>query len=176
MMRRYRLLLALIAAFAVLAFACNGDDDDDKESPSASARTPNGGGDTATPDGGGDKSPVDQETPTESETPLNTPTQPPPATEGTPAVAPGNESIYVAQFAGRDVQEQTCAYNPATRVTECCAQSDCSTPDRVKYAVEPPLVGQDISCSRGFVDGQPEYIRCSSVDPQQNKYYEIQVE
>jgi hypothetical protein len=168
-MPAYRLAAALLVALTVLAFACNGDDDGAKESPSVSVRTstPNGDDGTATPDGGNDKTPIDEETPAASEPPdEKTPAPLPTATEGTPAIAPADQRAYVTQFAGRDVQEEPCTYNPSTRVTDC--------PQRDRYAVDPPLAGQDISCSLGVVDGQPEYVRCSSAEPQQNKYYEIQ--
>ena len=163
-MSRFRLLLAFLAALAVLAFACNGDDDGGKESPTASVRTSTLDGDkTATPGGDDKYTPVD-ETPEVTET-ADTSTPPPPAAEGIPAIAPEDQNAYTAQFQGRDVLENACAYNPGTRVADCAQQG--------RFAVDPPLAGQDISCSLGVVDGQPEYIRCSSVQPQQSKWYEI---
>ena len=141
-------------------FACGGDDavnrrrhrrevprrhgpaavsptEDDRKSPPAD-ETPNGGDPSTTPDGG---------------------PQPTPAPVGTPAVAPTDQTAFLDQFKGKNITRETCAYDPTTFVVDC--------PDRGKFAIDPTLSGQDISCTIGIVEGTPEYIQCQSVEPRQ---------
>jgi hypothetical protein len=81
-------------------------------------------------------------------------------------VEPPDLAAYLSQFQGRNPGEVACIYTPATRVTDCGELG--------RYAVNPPLGGQDIGCFAGIVDGRPEFIRCSSAQPSESKYYDIQ--
>ena len=157
---------------ASLVFACGGDDDGDSTStptrgPVAS-RTPSRTGNSASPTDGDLKSPPVDETPNGNEgtaTPDAGP-QPTPAPVGTPAVAPPDQTAYLDQFKNKNINQETCAYDPRTFVVDC--------PNRGLFAIDPTLSGQDISCTIGIVEGTPEYIHCQSVEPRQTIYYEIQ--
>jgi hypothetical protein len=167
---RARLLLCLVPVALALVVACGGDDEaDNGENTTTPGRTqrPTATRETATPDGddkptpdGGDETPAGG-SPTDGADP-----GPTPAPEGTPAVAPANQTAYVNQFQGRDVVEDECAYDPTKYLVTC--------PDRGDFAIDPPLQGQDVTCSIGIVDGTAEYIRCRSQEPLQAIYYEIQ--
>ena len=173
---RLILLAVLLLASLVLACGGGGDDDDDNDGGSEPTGTRTAGstatGTTVTPTpgtGGGtdEKTPGPDETPGPEETPVNGPTAPPPASQGTPAAEPADPIAYLSQFQGRpDLGEEGCSYNPPTRVTDCGV--------RGIYSVRPPLPGQDISCFITIVGGNPEFIRCSSVQPSVTKWYEIQ--
>ncbi|MCH8052262.1 MAG: hypothetical protein IIC86_09620, partial [Chloroflexi bacterium] len=41
------------------------------------------------------------------------------------------------------------------------------------YAIDPPIVGQDISCNIWIVSGAAELIQCTSQEPLDTTYYEI---
>ena len=106
------------------------------------------------------------ETLVETEQPASeTPTPPTAAEEGIRATLVEDQTGYLMQFNGRNLQEESCLYSPVTRITDCGG---------TKYAIDPPIVGQDIDCFRGVVDGQPKYIRCQSAEPQQSLVYQIQ--
>jgi hypothetical protein len=160
-------LLVLGGLCLLFALACGGDDDEATPTPTrtptasriTAAPSPNGDGDEKTPGSG--ESPDGEPTPTDGGGP-----QPTRAPEGTPAVAPADQTAYLAQFQGRNVVEEDCVYNPAAFVVTC--------PDRGRFAIDPPLQGQDVTCAMGIVDGNPEYIRCRSQQPLQAIYYDIQ--
>jgi hypothetical protein len=169
-----RVVMLAVLALAGLTLACGGGDDDGDstgtptDGPSRTARatrtrTPGAGSPTTgdekpTPDGNGGENPV----PTQGGG-----TAPPPATEGTPAVEPADTGAYLAQFEGRgDIGHESCLYDPSTRVTDCGV--------RGRYAVNPPLGGQDIFCFVAVVGGAPEYLYCTSSEPAETKFYEIQ--
>ena len=164
---RLLLLAALIVASLVLA--CGGDDEGDStETPTGTATR------TRTPTRTSGSSPTndDLKSPANDEPNGGVPTvtpdigpQPTPAPEGTPAVAPPDQTAYLDQFKGKTITQETCAYNPTTYVVDC--------PDRGKFAIDPVLGGQDISCTIGIVDGNPKYVQCQSVEPRQSIYYEI---
>ena len=171
-----RTLALFPIAFVLLVAACGGDDDDGAtpfptgDTGSATETTPPNGDD-------GDETPLDEKTPGPDETsndnqtpaptaPGEVPTAPPTATEGTPAIAPASEAEFIAQFAGLDVQIDTCAYNPATALTNC--------PGYGLYRIDPPIVGQDTQCDIWLVDAAPRAIQCRSADPIQTVTYEIQ--
>ena len=167
-MSRYGILIAVLTALALVALACGGDDNGDDE-PSVTARTrtatPDDG--TRTPDGDGDK---DTPGPNETSDGTGTPngTQGPtltPAAEGTPAVAPADSSAFLARFADKTIDYLDCVFNPSNAVTDCGGD---------KYAVDPPLSGQDVTCQIGLVDGKAELIRCTSSEPLTTIYYDIQ--
>ena len=162
---RIALLLSALL-FAVLIAACGGDDNGDESTPTAT-RSPTASRvtDGASPDGD-EKTPGPSESPGEG-TPLDTGTpEPTRAPVGTPAVAPADQSEYLDQFSGSSITYEECVFNPSTYVTDC--------PSRGKFAVDPPLGGQDVTCRLGLVDGTPEFITCQSQEPLQSIYYEIQ--
>jgi hypothetical protein len=169
------LVILVVLALAGLTVGCGGGDDDgdSTETPTgaatrtsraprtgtpSTAASPTSGDEKPTPGGNGGENPV--------------PTQgggaaPPPAAEGTPAAEPPDTGAYLSQFQGRfDLGEEGCQYNPSTRVTDCGA--------RGRYAVNPPLSGQDIFCFIAIVGGNPEYIYCMSAEPSETKFYDIQ--
>lgn len=173
-MSAHRVAMVALAALAVLAFACNGDDESGPPSPSPAAtqtqRT------TATPPDGGGATPAEGDekpTPAENgdgETPSGgtaTATErPTPAAEGTPATAPEDQTAYLSQFADETIENLDCEYNPATFITTC--------PRFGTYSVDPPLTGQDITCRLGLIDGVPEYVSCTQQQPLTTIFYEIQ--
>lgn len=93
------------------------------------------------------------------------PTAPPVAAIGTPAVEPGDQAAFLAQFQGVQTDLQSCSYNPGTALADCSG---------VPYAIDPPIVGQAIQCTLWLVGGTPRALACSSQEPAQTKYYEVQ--
>jgi len=173
--------LTALAACTLIAFAflaCGDDDGSPARSGTPSGAVITDAPETATPDGGsgdddGDddgKTPGPQTTDSASEPPATapgeTPTVPPPATQGTPAVQPPDEDAFLAQFQGQSIIQETCTFDPSTVLTDCGSFG--------LYAIDPPIVGQDISCALLIVEDTPRAVRCSSVEPQQVKTYEIQ--
>jgi hypothetical protein len=63
------------------------------------------------------------------------------------------------------VDIQTCEHTPGTAIVNCSG---------VLYAIDPPIVGQDVQCSLWLVAGTPRALGCSSAEPVQTTYYEIQ--
>ena len=154
-------------SFSLAAIAC-GDDDGSaptatissgQSTPAASTTTPPGDNKTEGPS----ESPGDATTaPT---APGDVPTAPPTASEGTPAVAPADEGAFVGQFFGLPIDQEGCTYDPATALVTCA--------ERGLYAIDPTIVGQDISCSIWIVSGEPELIQCTTIQPGHTTYYEI---
>ncbi len=165
MLRLASICLAAIAlSFAVIA--C-GDDDDASPTPTTSGSSSPTPSTTAPP--GDHKTAGPSESPGVA-TPLSTapgdvPTAPPTASEGTPAVAPDDEGAFVGQFLGQPIDQESCTYDPVTALVTCS--------ERGLYAIDPPIVGQDISCSIWIVSGAAELIQCTSVQPLDTTYYEI---
>lgn len=164
-------LLALLAALAImlLAVACGGDDDSTPTgSETPTGTKPSSTGDAQqTPADGDLKTPVD-ETPGHGESPLptGTGTAPTPASEGTPALLLEDPNgFFSRKYPGVSPNESDCEFNPVTFVVTCSA---------IKYAVDPPLPGQDVTCALLGVEDKPVVIRCTSQDPLQSIYYEIQ--
>jgi hypothetical protein len=169
-------LLALLLALLAFAAAC-GDDDGGTATPT---NTSGGESLTATEINGETASPEsDSKTPGSSESPGETspaatapgdvPTPGPTAPGGTPAVAPADESAFLAQFAGQSFDQQDCAYNPASALTNCGANG--------LYSIDPPIVGQDTQCSILFFSNVPRVIQCHTIDAGGNavtRNYEIQ--
>jgi hypothetical protein len=93
------------------------------------------------------------------------PTAPPVAAVGTPAVEPSDQAAFLAQFQGVQTDLQSCSYNPGTALADCSG---------VQYALDLPIVGQDIQCALWLVGGAPRALACGSQEPQQTKYYEVQ--
>lgn len=165
-MAALRLLIALVLLFLIaLTLSCGGDD--------------NGAGSSGTPavlvgTPGISRTPADQKS-TPAEGPATPGTQtdgavataPPTAAQGVAAVAPADQEQFVASFLqGQQLVEQPCAYKPSTRLTDCAGHG--------LFAVDPPLAGQDISCALLSMGTNAVAIRCTSQDPLQTLYYEIQ--
>ncbi len=89
--------------------------------------------------------------------PGEVPTAPPVSSEGTPAVAPDDEGLFIGQFFGQPVDTEACTYDPTTALVTC--------PGRGLYAIDPPIVGQDISCNIWIVSGVEELIQCTKIGP-----------
>jgi hypothetical protein len=165
-----RLALVAVILLGSLVLACGGDGDDGgDESEPTSTRTAGATTTTGTPTAATPTPGADEKTPrTDGESPVQTSgaTAPPPASQGTPATEPADTIAYLAQFQGRpDIGEEACTYVPNTRLTDCGP--------RGLYSVRPPLGGQDIGCFITIVGGTPEFIRCTSAEPAETKWYEI---
>ncbi len=154
-------------AFSLVVIACGGDDDASPtptitpapSSPAASTTAPAGGQKTEGPS----ESPVDvTAAPT---APGDVPTAPPTASEGTPAVAPDDQGAFVGQFLGHQIYPEACTYDPAAALVTCS--------ERGLYAIDPPIVGQDISCDIWIVSGAATAIQCTTSQPLETTYYEI---
>ncbi len=164
MLRLASFYLAAIA-FSLAVIAC-GDDDASPTptitpapSPAASTTAPAGDQKTTGPS----ESPGDATiAPT---APGDVPTAPPTASEGTPAVAPDDEGAFIGQFFGQPIDPEGCTYDSTTALVTCA--------ERGLYAIDPPIVGQDISCSIWIVSGVAELIQCTSIQPENTTYYEI---
>ncbi|MCH7953550.1 MAG: hypothetical protein IIC25_06630 [Chloroflexi bacterium] len=150
---------AIVLSLAVIA--CGGDDDaTPTTSPSITvgASSP-AAGTTAPADDGKTEGPsASPAAVTVAPTaPGDIPTAPPVASEGTPAVAPDDEGLFIGQFQGQPIDTEACTYNPTTALVTC--------PGRGLYAIDPPLVGQDISCNIWIVSGVEEVIQCTVIGP-----------
>ena len=165
-------LLALLAALAIALLAVACGDDDDGTTPTGgetpAGTKPSSTGDAQeTPANGDLKTPVDQ-TPGPGETlgPSDTGPRATPAIEGTPApFLEDPNAFFSSKYPGVSPNESDCDFNPVTFVVTC---------DGSKYAVDPPLQGQDVTCALLSVEDNPVVVRCTSQDPLQSIYYEIQ--
>lgn len=157
-------VLALTVVLFAAAFVACGGGDKSTATPtstdtSATARTV-----TATPQGQKTGTP-NQKTPSVAATaPGETPTAPPVASVGTPAAAPADQAAFSASFSGQQVDLRECRYNPTIAIVKC---------DAVLYAIDPPIVGQDITCTLWLVSGTPRALACQASEPPGTKYYEI---
>jgi hypothetical protein len=170
-----KLVIALLAAIAVaiLAVACGDDDDGGDKTPSGSGTNA-----TAKPSrtGDADVSPSDvdgktpsNETPGEDETlaPTGTGPRPTPAAVGTPATFTDVPGAYLHEhYPGRSTVDIECAFSPVTVLVTC--------PEFGKFAVDPPMTGEDISCVVMTIDDKPVLVRCTSQEPLRTSFYEIQ--
>jgi hypothetical protein len=167
-----RLIASLLTALALaLAVAACGDDDGGA-TPTGSARsgTPGAATSAAAEETDGDHKtagPTDEPgEPTAAPTaPGVVPTAPPTSAVGTPAVAPEDQFAFAAQFEDKQVEFEQCSYDPTTALVSCPSAD---------YAIDPPIVGQDISCAVWIVDGVREVVGCTSLDPLASVYYDIQ--
>jgi len=168
-----KLIVVLLAALAVVAFgaACGDDDDADTtptESGSTASAQPSRTGDAdVTPTEADGKTPSN-ETPGADETPAPTGTgpQPTPAAEGTPAtLIEDPNAFFSTNYPGKSPIESECAFSPVSFIVTCGTD---------KYAVDPPLQGEDVTCALLSIDDKPVAIRCNSQEPLQAIYYEIQ--
>lgn len=169
-------LIALAALIALTAFAACGDDDDGASPTPSDDGTPpaviDGSPEPTEPvDGNGDeKTPPAEESPADTVAPTapgDAPTAPPPAAQGTPATEI-SESDFIAQVQGQPAPNENCLYNPGTALTTC--------PDHGEYAIDPPIVGQDVTCLLWLIDDEPFGLQCNSIQPAQTKYYQIQIQ
>ncbi len=167
---RLAALLAL-ALLPLLALACGGGDDSSGISVSTISPTkrPPATRISGTPivSEKTPEKPAPTAEPSEAPTPTPGPPteRPTPAAVGTPAVAPADAAAFLAQFQGKPVAQETCIYNPASVTTDC--------PTRGLFAIDPPITGQDITCSLLIVEGTPRAIQCQSQEPLQTSVYEI---
>lgn len=161
-----RFALPLCVALLLAAFAaCGGGDDSATETPTPTQVSPTAKTVTPTPQGQKTGTP-DQSTPSVAATaPGDTPTAPPVASVGTPAAAPADQNAFATSFQGQDVELSECVYNPTTAVVNC---------QSVLYAIDPPMVGQDISCTLWKVSGTPRALACTAAEPRGTTYYEIE--
>jgi hypothetical protein len=168
-------LLATVLLGALLV-AC-GDNDGASPTPAPATATPAitasgqaGPAATVTPGSNGDeKTPApDEETPTNdipATAPGETPTPGPTAAQGTPAVEISEEA-FLAMFAGQSPENVTCFYDPGSALTTC--------PGAGEYAIDPPIVGQDVTCNLWLLESAPTALQCNVVQPPETKYYEVQ--
>jgi len=169
-MRKLFFALLAAAAVALVGGACSGGDDGGA-SP-AGAGSPTRASPTqsraaqATP-GNGDLKTPGSETPEEgTPAPVGAGVRPTPAAEGTPATLIEDPSAFFASnYPGKSPTESDCGFNPVIVLVTCGGS---------KYAVDPPLTGQDITCALLSVDSGPVAIRCTSQEPLQSIYYDIQ--
>lgn len=164
-----KLVIALLAALAVavLAVACGDDDDGGDSTPTATAKPSRTGDADVTPTDADGKTPSD-ETPGEDETlaPTGTGPRPTPAAEGTPAtLIEEPNSFFSTNYPGKSPTQSDCGFSPVSFIVTCGSD---------KYAVDPPLEGQDVTCALLTIDDKPVAVRCNSQEPLQSAYYEIQ--
>ncbi len=167
-----KLMLALLAALAIalLGVAC-GDDDDGGTSPRETESTATDSPDQTEPaettPANGDKKTPANETPDErTSAPTQPGQQPTPAAEGTPATFIEDPTAFFStNFPGQSSSESECGFSPVTYVVTCGSD---------KYAPNPPLAGQDVACVLISFNAAPVAIRCTSQEPLQSIYYEIQ--
>jgi hypothetical protein len=166
MLRLASVCLATIA-FSLAVISC-GDDDGASATPTVSAVTSSTAARTTAP-AGDNKTEGPSESPGEATQPPtapgDVPTAPPTASEGTRAVAPDDQGAFVGQFLGETIDPEDCAYNPTTALVTC--------PGRGLYAIDPTIIGQDITCTIWIVSGVEELIQCTSLQPEKTTYYEI---
>jgi hypothetical protein len=158
------LVTLLLTTLLTASFAACGDDDDGGD-PTVSADPSRTATATATVS-------HDKETPTttESVTPVpqstgTTPTAPPVNPSGTRAVEPPDADEFISRFQGMPVEFRDCAYNPATALVNCGGLGT--------YGIDPPITGQDITCTLWEVNSAAVAIQCQVAEPLETRYYEI---
>jgi len=165
-------LLLPLLTLALLALACNGGGPATTVGPT--------GRETPTVQPGRSPSPLSTVSPGQTppkETLTATPLARTPVPTATPAagtptltpipvVTPVNLAAFLAQYPNRTVASEECPYNPRTAIADCGQQG--------LYALDPPINGQDISCTPIIADGRPVGLICSSQEPLQTLYYVIQ--
>ena len=163
-MHKYLPIVVLLLTPVLLALACNGD----RGKPATPGATPG-----ETPTNGPTEVLTQQPSPTDieetaaiGETPIIEPTAVTPAASpipiGTPAIAPADLSLYE----GMALDQEECFFDPRTALANCLG--------RGLYSVDPPLTGEDISCSILIIEEEPIVVFCRSQEPQNAVYYAIQ--
>jgi len=168
------LLAALLIALTALSLACGDDDGDSSATPADGATATASPDDGETPDDGDD---TDETTPPDDKTPIGTDdgnsggetpdstSDATPAPSGIPAVQqPNYQDWFAENYPGVSPIEADCVYNPASVLATC---------DGTDYAVDPPLIGEDVSCFTQNVNAEPVAIRCTSQVPLTTIYYVI---
>ncbi len=162
-MQKYLPIVVLLLTLVLLALACNGDGGT-PATPSATPEETSTSEPTEVPTQ--QPSPTDIEETAIGETPIIEPTAVTPAASpipmGTPAIAPADLSL----FEGMAIDQEECFFDPRTALANCL--------DRGLYSVDPPLTGEDISCSILIVEEEPVVLFCRSQEPQKAVYYAIQ--
>ncbi len=156
LLRRFLVVPLLLLALALLA--CNDNGGHDVTARPNTPETSETPADGASPTGGFDDTPTQ---PPASAEPSVTPGESP-AAQGTPAVGPVDPSQYISQ----DFTQEDCQYNPGADIADCSG--------RGAFILNPPFLGEDISCSVFIVQGNPVLLLCRSQQPQQATYYAIQ--
>ncbi|HSP56179.1 MAG TPA: hypothetical protein VLS25_11395 [Dehalococcoidia bacterium] len=165
-------MILVVAAVAVAAYgvACGGDDNG-----GSNTATSAGASATGTPSGTGDASatPAEGKTPSNETPGASTPEpttagpRPTAAAEGTPAALISDPTGFLAEnYPGKSAIDHDCAFSPVTQIATCEGFG--------RYAVDPPLGGQDISCVLKTIDGKPVLVSCTSQEPLQTIYYRVQ--
>jgi hypothetical protein len=156
---RKALLIPFLTLMA-LVIACGGGSDSTATPTSAPAGLTTAPGSTSIKTA----TPVHVTASVAATAPGETPSPPPVAPEGTPAAAPDDQAAFVAQFQGFQIDLTSCSYNPGTAIADCTG---------VLYAVDPPVIGQDVQCSLWTVNGTPRALACTTVEPATTTYFEI---
>ncbi len=130
---------------------------------------------TATPSGTENTSqtPADGKTPSNETPGESTPEptsagpRPTAAAEGTPAPLLSDPTGFLAEnYPGKSAIDHECGFSPVTQIATCEGFG--------RYAVDPPLAGQDIGCFLMTIDGKPVLVRCTSQEPLQTIYYRVE--
>jgi glucose/arabinose dehydrogenase len=160
----------LVPALALLslAIACGGGSDatntPTRAASSSSSAAPQGGGTTPAGTSAKTATPFVPTASVAATAPGQTPSPPPVAAVGTPAVAPAQQAAFVASFRDKQTEPSDCTYNPGTAIATCG--------DSI-YALDPPVSGQDATCTLYKVDGSPFAIACTTAEPVATTYYQI---
>jgi hypothetical protein len=162
-MQKHLPIVVPLLALVLLTLACNGDGG----TPATPGATP-----AETPTSEPTEVPTQQPSPTDieetaiGETPIIEPTAVTPAASpipiGTPAIAPADLSLYE----GMAIDQEECFFDPRAALANCLG--------RGLYSVDPPLTGEDISCSILIIEEEPVVVFCRSHEPQDAVYYAIQ--
>ncbi len=155
-MLRFALIFLAAIVFSLAVIACGDDDATPTTSPTITvgASSPAAGTTAPADDSKTEPPPESPAAVTAAPTaPGDIPTAPPTASEGTRAVAPDDEGLFIGQFFGQLVDTEACTYDPTTALVTC--------PGRGLYAIDPPVVGQDISCNIWLVTGVARVIQCT---------------
>lgn len=146
------------------AVACGGGGDKSTHTPTTT-RTSTARSITPTPQGSKSATPNQSSPSVAATAPGETPSPPPVAAVGTPAAAPADQTAFATSFSGQQVDLRDCVYNPTTAVVNC---------QSVLYAIDPPMVGQDVTCTLWLVSDTPRAIACQAAEPPGTTYYEIE--
>lgn len=158
-MRNILPFVAVILALALLALACDSD-----------------GGPATTPSPSPGQTPTTQPspTPTQQPSPMATIEETPSTDTSSPTPTPMPTAMVIPAIGPTDITQlditapdfEDCLFDPRSTLATC--------PGRGTYAPDPPIIGEDISCSIVLIADQPILLLCRSEDPPQAIYYTIQ--